>query len=298
MGKLTTLGGKLKDEASQMKLNMVHLCGSENAKTIDVALLKATSHTSQKPPSDKYVAFLQSTADTCYGPDTVAAILQRLRVTTDVCVAAKCLILLHKMIKSEYVYNGEDSLGRDSNNNSHRALIYNQGGSNLKLNDLNVYSSRFTRELSPWVLWYKQYLDCYLIIAEALGVTPNIKDRSEDKRLETQRVSSYTTDCIFKQVDFLVDLFERISERPEAPKSKLNMIVVHMIELMVQDYFSVMRLMKIRFEELTERVAKPYELVPVLERLEQCKDCLSEFSWRSKYLVEDFWCLVSKLKDM
>lgn len=145
---------------------------------------------------------------------------------------------------------------------------------------------------------YKQYLDCYLSIAEALGVTPNIKDRSEDKRLETQRVSSYTTDCIFKQIDFLVDLFEHISGRPEAPKSKLNKIVVDMIELMVQDYFSVMRLMKVRFEELNERVPKTYELVPVLARLENCKEGLSEFSWRSKYLVEDFWSLVSKLKYM
>lgn len=149
MGKLTTLSGILKDEASQMKLNVVHLCSSVNAKTIDLALLKATAHTSHKPPSDKYVTFLQSTVDTCYGPDTVIAIVQRLRLTTDVCVAAKCLILLHKMIKSEYEYKGEDSFRDD---NSHRNLIYDQGGSNLKLNDLNV-NSRFTRELSPWVQW-------------------------------------------------------------------------------------------------------------------------------------------------
>lgn len=150
MGKYTTLRGVLKDEGSQMKLNMVHLCGSENAKTIDLALVKATSHTSHNPPLDKYVAFLQSTIDTCYGPQTVAAIVQRLRLTRDVCVAAKCLILLHKMIKSEHGYNGEDSLRENSN---HRNLIYNQGGSKLKLNDLNVNSSRFTRELSPWVQW-------------------------------------------------------------------------------------------------------------------------------------------------
>lgn len=150
MGKLTTLNGILKDEASQMKLNVVHLCSSVNAKTIDLALLKATSHTSHNPPSDKYVTFLQSTIDTCYGPETVAAILHRLRLTTDACVAAKCLILLHKMIKTESGYNGEDNL-RDCN--SHRTLIYNQGGSNLKLNSLNGNSSRFTRELSPWVQW-------------------------------------------------------------------------------------------------------------------------------------------------
>ncbi|CAD5335910.1 unnamed protein product [Arabidopsis thaliana] len=295
MGKLATLNGILKDEASQMKLNVVHLCSSVNAKTIDLALLKATSHTSNNPPSDKYVTFLQSTIDTCYGPDIVDAILHRLRVTTDVCVAAKCLILLHKMVKSESGYNGEDSL---RNNINHRTLIYTQGGSNLKLNDLNVNSSRFTRELTPWVQWYKQYLDCYLSIAEVLGITPNIKEKNEDKRLETQRVSSYTMDCILKQIDFLVELFEHISDRPKAPQSKLNKIVIEMTELMVQDYFSAIRLMRIRFEELNVRVAKPNELVPVLEKLENCKEGLSEFSWRSKYLIADFWCLVSKLKDM
>lgn len=142
---------------------------------------------------------------------------------------------------------------------------------------------------------YKRYLDCYLSIAEVLGVTPNIKENSQDKHLETQRVSSYTTDCIFKQIDFLVDIFEYISGRPETPMSKLNKIVVEMIELMVQDYLSVMRLIKIRFTELDERIAKPDELIPILARLEKCKEGLSEFSWRSKNMVEDFWCLVSKL---
>lgn len=145
---------------------------------------------------------------------------------------------------------------------------------------------------------YKRYLDCYLSIAEVLGVTPNIKEKSEDKRLETQRVSSYTTDCIFTQINFLVDLFEHISARPETPTSKLNKIIVEMIELMVQDYFSVMKLIKIRLEEFNERVAKPGELVPIFVRLEECKEGLSEFSWRRKYLVEDFWCLVLKLKRL
>ncbi|CAF1922032.1 unnamed protein product, partial [Brassica oleracea var. botrytis] len=283
----------LKDEASQMKLNVVHLCSSENAKTIDLALLKATTHTSHKPPSDKYVNLLQSTVDTRYGPETIAAVVERLRLTTDVCVAAKCLILLHKMSKSENGHKGEGSVVRVTN----RSLIYNEGGRHLKLNDLNVDSSRFTRELYPWVQWYKQYLDCYFHIAEVLGTISSIKESSEDKRLESQRVSSYTTDCIFKQIGFLVALFENISARPETPTSKSNQIVIKMIELMVKDCFSVMILIKIRFEELYARKAKSDVMVPVLVRLEKCKETLSDFSWQRKYLVEDFWCLVSKLKQ-
>ncbi|KAL0686402.1 hypothetical protein Bca4012_053250 [Brassica carinata] len=243
MGKFTTLSGILKDEASQMKLNMVHLCSSENAKTIDLALLKATTHTSHKPPSDKYVNLLQSTVDTRYGPETIAAVVERLRLTTDVCVAAKCLILLHKMSKSENGHKGEGSVVR------------------------------------------------------VLGTVSSIKESSEDKRLESQRVSSYTTDCIFKQIGFLVALFENISARPETPTSKSNQIVIKMIELMVKDCFSVMILIKIRFEELYARKAKSDVMVPVLVRLEKCKETLSDFSWQRKYLVEDFWCLVSKLKQ-
>ncbi|XP_018435557.2 putative clathrin assembly protein At5g65370 [Raphanus sativus] len=292
MGKLTTLSGLLKDEASQMKLNVVHLCSSENAKTIDLALLKATTHTSYEPPSDKYVNLLQSTVDTHYGPETIAAVVQRLRLTTDVCVAAKCLILLHKMSTSESGHKGEGSVHATNRN-----LIYNQGGRHLKLNNLNGDSSRFNRELYPWVQWYKQYLDCYLHIGEVSGVTPNIKESSEDKRLETQRVSSYTTDCIFKQIGLLVDLFENIGARPETTMSKSNKIVIKMIELMVKDCFSAMILIKIRFEELNARKAKREEMVLALVSLEKCKEALSDFSWQRKYFVEDFWCLVLKLKQ-
>ena len=70
-----------------------------------------------------------------------------------------------------------------------------------------------------------------------------------------------------------------------------------MIELMVQDCFSVMRMIKIRFEELNVREARLDVMVPVLVRLEKCEEALSDFSWQRKYLVEDFWCLVSKLKQ-
>ncbi|CAH2043357.1 unnamed protein product [Thlaspi arvense] len=289
MGKLTTLKGKLKDEGSQMKLNMVHLCSSENDKIIDKAIFKATTHTSHDPPSDKYVTFLQSTVDTSYGPQAVTAIVQRLCLTKDVRVAAQCLILLHKMVKSENGYREEED--------SIRNLIYNQGGSNLNLNDLNEDSSSFAKELSPWVQWYKLYLDCFLFNAGVLGVTPNIKENSEEKRVEAERVASYTTDCIFEQTDFLVDVFEYISGRPETPTDKPNRIVIEMIELVVKDYFSVMRLIKIRLEELNERPDRPDEFVSVLVRLENCMEGLSEFSWRNKNSNEDFWSLVLELKD-
>lgn len=144
---------------------------------------------------------------------------------------------------------------------------------------------------------YKEYLNIYSCIAEVLGVAPNIKEKFEEKRLETQRVSSYTTDCIFKQVDFLVNLFEHISVRPETPMEKPNIIVTRMIGLMEQDYISVMRLMKIRFEELDKRTADPAEVIPVLVRLEKCRESLSEFRWRCEHLDKEFWDLVLKLKD-
>ncbi|CAN6894867.1 unnamed protein product [Brassica oleracea] len=117
MEKFTTLSGILKDKSSQMKLKVVHLCSSENTKNIDQAILKATTHTSHKPPSDKYVKFLQSTVKTYYCPQTISGIVPRLCVTTDVCVASKCLILIHNMIKSEKGYEGEDG---HRGTNSHR----------------------------------------------------------------------------------------------------------------------------------------------------------------------------------
>ncbi|CAF2107280.1 unnamed protein product [Brassica oleracea] len=250
MGKFTTLSGKLKDRASQMKLNVVYLCSSVNTKNIDEAILKATTHTSNKPPSDKYVKFLQSTMATCYCPQTISGIVQRLCVTTDVCVASKCLILIHNMIKSEKGYEGEDG---HRGTNSHRNLIYNQGESNLKLDDLNVGSSCFTIELVPWVQWYKKYLNIYLCIAE-------------------------------------------INARPDTSMERPNIIVIRMIGLMEQDYVSVIRLIKIRFEELDKRTADPAEMIPVLVRLDKCRESLSEFCWRCEPLDKEFWDLVLKLK--
>ncbi|KAH0863436.1 LOW QUALITY PROTEIN: hypothetical protein HID58_080647 [Brassica napus] len=269
-------------KASQMKLNVVYLCSSVNTKNIDEAILKATTHTSNKPPSDKYVKFLQSTMATCYCPQTISGIVQRLCVTTDVCVASKCLILIHNMIKSEKGYEGEDG---HRGTNSHRNLIYNQGESNLKLDDLNSWFHGFNGTKN------------ILIFTYALRRrTPNIKEKFEEKRLETQRVSSYTTDCIFKQVDFLVNLFEQINARPDTSMERPNIIVIRMIGLMEQDYVSVIRLIKIRFEELDKRTADPAEMIPVLVRLDKCRESLSEFCWRCEPLDKEFWDLVLKLK--
>jgi hypothetical protein len=86
-----------------------------------------------------------------------------------------------------------------------------------------------------------------------------------------------------------------------------NKIVDEIRELVIQDYFTVVRLVMIRLEVLSERLIKPgiepvgdcgrNDLSLVLVRLEECKKSLSGFFWRCRRLAEDFWCLVEILKD-
>lgn len=77
---------------------------------------------------------------------------------------------------------------------------------------------------------------------------------------------------------------------PETSMGKPNIIVIRMIGLMEQDYVSVMRLIKIRFEELDKRTADLVELIPVLVRLGKRRKSLSEFCWRCDKL---FYCCYS-----
>jgi len=84
-----------------------------------------------------------------------------------------------------------------------------------------------------------------------------------------------------------------------------NKIVDEIRELVIQDYFTVVRLVMIRLEVLSERLIKPgikpvsdsglNDLRLVLVRLEECKKSLSV--WRCRRLAEDFWCLVEILKS-
>ncbi|VVB13950.1 unnamed protein product [Arabis nemorensis] len=284
--------GKVKDKASISKVRLFHSFSSKSVRYIHLALLKSTTHTSHKPPNCDYVSAVVSYSNSPYGPAAFAAVLWRLRVTKDALVATKTLIVFHKLIKSSRATFGGFDRDRCQNN--------------LKLNDFSNKSSYFTLELSQWVGWYASYLDCLSWISEVLGSFPNLKESSKEKAKEKDCVWSYQTAYIMRQTDSLVTFFEHICTRPEIPPRFQNKIVDEIRELVIQDYFTVIRLVMVRLQVLSERLTKPgfehvgdfglNDLSPVLVRLEECKESLSGFSWCCKRLAEDFWCLVEKLK--
>ncbi|EOA20878.1 hypothetical protein CARUB_v10001215mg [Capsella rubella] len=282
--------GKVKDKASLGKARLVHSFSSNSVKNIHLALLKSTTHTSHKPPNSDYVSDVISYSNSRYAPAALAAALWRIRVTKNAFVANKSLIVLHKLIKSS----------RD------RFEGLDHGWNKLKLREFWDKSSSLAQELSQWVRWYGLYLDHLSWISKVLGSFPSLMESSKDRAKEKDRVSSYQTGYIMRQTDFLVCFFEHICTRPEIPPMFQNKIVDEIRELVIQDYFTVMILIVVRLQVLSERLIKPgvkpvrdsglKDLSQVLGRLEECKESLSGFFWRYRRLAEDFWCLVEMLK--
>lgn len=135
-----------------------------------------------------------------------------------------------------------------------------------------------------------------------LGSFPNLMESSKEKAKEKDCVLSYKTRYIMRQTDSLVSFFEHICTRPETPPLYQNKIVDEIRELVIKDYFMVMRLVMVRLQVLRERLIIPgfesglNDMSSVLMRLEECKASLSEFFWCCRRLTEDFWCLVDILK--
>lgn len=129
--------GKVKDKALIGKTRLVHSFSPNAVKYIHLALLKSTTHTSNKPPNSNYVSDIISYSNSRYAPVAFAASMWRLRVTKNAFVAIKSLIVFHKLIKSSRdKFEGLD-----------------HGRNNLKLNDFSDKSSNLTLEISQWVRW-------------------------------------------------------------------------------------------------------------------------------------------------
>ncbi|CAA7027188.1 unnamed protein product [Microthlaspi erraticum] len=278
--------GKVKDKASIGKVQLIHSFSSTSVRYIHLALLKSTTHSSHKPPDSNYVSAVLSYSNSRYSPAAFAAVMWRLRVTKNAFVATKSLIVYHKLMKSS----------------PDKFEGFDRGRSNLKLNDFLDKSSSLTVELSRWIKWYALYLESLTWISKVLGSFPKPIESSKDRAKEKDCVSSYQTGYIMRQTESLVSFFEHICTRPETPPMFQNKIVDEIRELVIQDYFTVVRLVMIRLQVLSERLIKPgsdsglNDLRLVLVRLEECKESLSGFFWRCRRLAEDFWCLVEILK--
>lgn len=286
----THIIGKFKDKASIGKARLVHSFGSTAVKYIHLALLKSTTRTPNKPPNSDYVSAVISYSNSRYAPAAFSAALWRLRVTKNAIVATKSLIVIHKLIKSSR--DKFEGLGH--------------GRNNLKLNEFSDKSSNLTLELSQWIRWYGQYLDRLSWVPKVLGSFPNLLVNPKDKVEEKDRVSSYQTGYIIRQTDSLVSFFEHICTRPEIPPMFQNKIVDEIRELVIEDYFKIVRLVMVRLQVLFERLIKPgvkpigdlglNDFSLLLVRLVECKESLSGLFWRCRRLADDFWCLVEMLK--
>ncbi|XVF61545.1 hypothetical protein PTKIN_Ptkin08bG0138300 [Pterospermum kingtungense] len=294
MGRITILRdfiGIIKDKASQSKAALL-----SNPKTLSLhlAILRATTHDPFTPPDPRHLAALLSFGhgSRATAATAIEALMDRLQITRDACVAIKCLITVHHIIKrGSFILQDQLSVYPSS------------GGRNyLKLSNFRDNTTPLTWELSSWVRWYALYLENLLSTSRVLGFFLCSTSSSVDKDEEEDKVSSLINSELLKETNSLVNLLEKICKRPNSLHANGNILVDEVVGLVGEDYLSSIAEVSTRVSEFRERLsclsfADSVELVCALKRLEDCKERLLELSHRKKVLIESVWCSINEIKD-
>ncbi|XP_009793717.1 putative clathrin assembly protein At4g40080 [Nicotiana sylvestris] len=176
--KLRDLMGIFKDKASLIKAN---LSTKRSVSSIQVAVIRATTHASASPPHDHRISAIISAGDNSLPAiyACIEAIMDRLHRTHNPYVALKCLFVFHNILaKGSLLYK------------DHISFFPSSGGHNsLNLSGFYDKSDIETRELSSWVRWYANVLERNMITSRALGsyISPSSRlsinfDKITDKK--------------------------------------------------------------------------------------------------------------------
>ncbi|KAL6984069.1 hypothetical protein U1Q18_017444 [Sarracenia purpurea var. burkii] len=254
--RLRNLIGILKDKYSLIKAS---LSVKRATSSIQVAVIRATTHGSSSPPSEHRVAAVLSLG---HGSQTTArrclmAVVDRLHNTRDAYVALKCLITLHYIIATRSFILKDQLI----------SFYPTAGGRNF----LNV--SRFrdgkdteTWELSSWVRWYAGVLERNLMASRVL---------------ERKGRSPLKSD-LMREMEVLVSIVEEICRAPDSLHCQQNNLVYVAVNLIGEDYRSTQKQIQVRLGEFTGRnielsdlsATESGELIRCLKRLEDCRERL------------------------
>ncbi|XP_016464365.1 putative clathrin assembly protein At4g40080 [Nicotiana tabacum] len=290
--KLRDLMGIFKDKASLIKAN---LSTKRSVSSIQVAVIRATTHASASPPHDHRISAIISAGDNSLPAiyACIEAIMDRLHRTHNPYVALKCLFVFHNILaKGSLLYK------------DHISFFPSSGGHNsLNLSGFYDKSDIETRELSSWVRWYANVLERNMITSRALGsyISPSSRlsinfDKITDKKGNIG--FSYRSDFA-TEMESLVCMVEGICETPESQHFQKNDLVHEIMILVAEDYRSTQYHMMIRLVELGDRVSRLNyldlsELILSLKRLEGCRKKLNELFIRRKNDL--LWEMVSQKK--
>ncbi|XAR73451.1 hypothetical protein NMG60_11007422 [Bertholletia excelsa] len=290
--KLRDLMGVIKDKASESK---AALLSKPNTLSLHLAVLRATTHSSPStPPDDKHLAALLSLGDASRATASalVKALMDRLHRTGDAAVALKCLLTIHHIIKrGPFILQDQLSIFPAS------------GGRNyLNLSDFRDGATATTWNLSAWVRWYARYLETLLSTSRVLGFFFSSPSTTQEKDKEDERVSSFMTTDLIRDVDSLVVLLEEICKLPDSLYVEGYQLLNEILVFLNGDYLSAVNEVLLRLGEFKERLsclsfADSVELTCTLKGLEDCKERLAVLFTLKKPSTETLWVLTGELKN-
>lgn len=282
--------GIFKDKASLLKAN---LSTKRGVSSIQVTVIRATTHASTSPPRNHRIAAIISAGDhslpAIYA--CIDAIMDRLHSTQNPYVALKCLFIFHNiMAKGSLLYK------------DHVSFFPSSGGHN-SLN-LSGFYDKFdveTRQLSSWVRWYANVLERNMITSRTLGsyISPSSRLSINFDKIENHKGNNISFSNSVTEMESLVCLVEVICEAPESQYCQKIDLVHEIMILISEDYRSTQYHILIRLVELSSRVSRlSYldlsELILCLSKLEGCRKKLNELFIRRKNDL--FWEMVSQKK--
>ncbi|KAI4321418.1 hypothetical protein MLD38_034801 [Melastoma candidum] len=255
--KLRALAGILKDRASLTKASV---SARRPVSTVNVAVLRATTHKSTSaPPEYRVAAVLLLNED--FPLICVDSLVARLHKTTNAFVALKCLFSLHNIILQDWSLPREDGEGSAV------------GGHN----ELNVrtFDDRFdaeSAEYSSWVRWYAEVLEENVAASRNLGCRLFYRRASKEDELRVR--GSFDEDLI-RELGALASLLERLASAPGSLHLQRNELVYEIVASVCQDYRVIRRETTLRVEELSRRAEgmKPRELSCFMAELERVGGC-------------------------
>ncbi|KAJ7945445.1 putative ENTH/ANTH/VHS superfamily protein [Quillaja saponaria] len=295
MGQLTKMRdliGIIKDKASQSKAAFL----SKPSTSLQLSLLRATTHDPSAPPSRKHISALLSFGNSsrAIASAAIEALMDRLQSTQNSAVALKCLLVVHHIIKyGSFIL--QDQL----------SIYPSNGGRNyLNLSNFRDNSNPITWELSSWVRWYAQYIEHLLCTSRVLGFFLGSSSRSitEDKEAREQKVSSLLNNDLLRETDSLVGLVEENCRNPDSVHASGNKLVDEIINLASEDCVSTITEVSIRVNEFNERIGsltfgEAVDLVCNLKRLEDCKRVVLVVQTKKKPSMDGFWDLIREVKE-
>ncbi|KAI3704355.1 hypothetical protein L1987_74573 [Smallanthus sonchifolius] len=282
--------GIVKDKVSLSKLALIT---NPNNLSLHVAVLRTTSHT-PSPPTTHHLTTLLTLGDSSRATASIIihSLFTRLHRTTNSNVALKSLFTIHHVIKrGPFILKDQLSVFTSTN-----------GRNNFKLSGFRDGASAATWMLSAWVRWYACYVETVVSMSKTVGfVVCSLNSSLIEKEKQRDLISSYTNFDLIKDFASLVSVITEICKVPDNLLVEKNTLLHCILELLTDDYLSMVNEIFLRVIEFKERVDllnfdESAEFGSALDRLTSCKEKSGLFSSR-KPSVETLWEVVEELRN-